>query len=80
MTERYRVTPRNRNLRGHYAYGRHWPAGGRTVTAAELGVDTLQRLDGDPGYDVERLADEPPLETAASAGEAPPPSRRKRSR
>ena len=58
MSERYRVEPRYKDLRGHFAYGFHWPGEGRTVTSAEVGVDTLQRLDADPGYIVERLPDE----------------------
>ena len=78
MPERYRVTPRHKGLRGHHDYGYHWPTEGRDVTAAEIGVDTLQRLDGDSRYDVVRL--DPPAAGATEAEpEAPkPPSRRRK--
>ena len=69
--QRYRVTPRKGLWPSpHPAYGYVWPECGRTVTAAEVGADTLQRLDADPRFTVERL----PAETRAS------PARRHRKR
>ena len=84
MSERYRVTPRHTGGGDRHAYGHRWPAWGREVTAAEVGADTLQRLDADPGYDVERLPDatQDPDTGASAAGKegARAPSSRQRHR
>ncbi len=56
--ERYHIVPRTRATLG--AYGHVWPAEGRTVTAAEVGVDVLQRVEADPKLDLERVPDPAP--------------------
>lgn len=80
MPEWHRVTPRTRV--DIAAYGRVWPGEGLAVTDAPHQVDTLQRLDGDPRFDVERIADVPTA-PAADPDDPPadpkPPSRSRRS-
>lgn len=56
--ERYHVVPRTRTTLA--AYGHVWPGAGRTVTAAEVGVDVLRRVETDPRLDLERAPDPAP--------------------
>ena len=53
LTPRYRVAPRARAPVA--AFGRVWPAEGAEVTTREVDVRTLQRLEDDPRFAVERL-------------------------
>ena len=72
MPERYRVKVRPGEVGPDAvlpAYGRFWPA--RTdVTPDEVPASTLQLLERDPRFDVERIPDDPPPEE--SPGGDPP--------
>ena len=77
MPDRYTITPRTRATIA--AYGHVWPGEGRTVTAAEVGIDVLQRADADPRFDVERLPDDAaPAAPAPAAKPKPSPPRRRK--
>lgn len=77
MAEWYRVTPRNRTAIA--AYGRVWPELPSLVQVpGGADVDTIQRLDGDSRFDVERVPDTPPAAADNPPADPKPPSRAKR--